>query len=305
MSAPQGRLAVVTALGANLAIAAAKFVVAAVTGSASMLAEAVHSVADSGNQILLLVGAGRARRPATPTHPFGFGRLRYVYGFVVAIVLFVLGGLFALLEGWHKITDPEPLGSINWALGVLAFAIVAEAVSLRTAVVESRRAGAGAPLWEFVRTSRTPELPVVLLEDIGALVGLFLATTGVLTARWTGDARFDGAGSMAVGVLLIVIATILAREMSSLLLGESALPEQVHAIEGALAAHPGIDRVMHLRTVHLGPDELLVAAKVAVHHSGSAADVASAIDGAERAVREAVPIDCVIYLEPDLDRGSN
>jgi len=303
VSADGGTKAVIAALSANLAIAVAKFAAAAVTGSSSMASEGVHSLADSGNQILLLVGGKRAARPATKSHPFGYGRSRYVYAFVVSIVLFTVGGLFAAYEGWHKFREPEPLDSPQWAIGVLIFAIIAEAFSFRTAIVESNKTRNSQPWLKFVRSNKSPELPVVLLEDLGALIGLVLALVGISVATITGDGRFDGLGSIAIGILLIIIAVFLAVEMSSLLLGESALPEYQLAIEAALADSGVIERVIHVKTLHLGPDELLVVAKVAVVDDGTSRSIAVAIDAAEARVRAAVPLTCMIYLEPDVDRN--
>jgi len=300
MSSGGGTTAVIAALAANLAIAVAKFVAFAFTGSSSMLAEGVHSLADSGNQVLLLVGGRRARRDATAAHPFGYGRERYVYAFIVSIVLFSLGGVFAMYEGIHKIRDPHPLESAGWAFGVLIFAIVAESFSFRTAIRETRPLLGGRSWWRFLRTSKAPELPVVLLEDLGALIGLVIALVGVSLAVVTDDGRWDGLGSLSIGVLLVVIAVFLGIEMKSLLIGEAAEPGQITAIERALVDGTSITRVIHLRTMHLGPDELLVGAKVAVLGDDTARGVANAIDAAEARVRAAVPIARVIYLEPDL-----
>lgn len=301
MSASSGTRAVVAALVANLGIAVAKFVAFGFTGSSSMAAEGVHSLADSGNQLLLLVGGRRSRRVADERHPFGYGRARYVYAFVVSIVLFTLGGLFALYEGVHRILHPEALTSWPWAVGVLLVAIVLESFSLRTAVHEAAPVRAGRAWPAFVRDARQPELPVVLLEDTGALVGLVLALVGVGAAAITGNGRWDGLGSAAIGTLLVVIAAFLAVEMTSLLIGESALPEEVAAIRAALEQGE-VERVIHLRTLHIGPDELLVGAKIAVAHDDSALAVARAIDAAEERIRAAVPTATVIYLEPDIRR---
>jgi cation diffusion facilitator family transporter len=304
VSGTGGTRAVVAALLANLGIAVAKFVAAAVTGSTAMVAEGVHSLADSANQVLLLVGGRRAQRAPDEEHPFGYGRSRYVYAFVVSIVLFSLGGLFALYEGLHKVLHPEGLTSPAWAIGVLLVAIVLESVSLRTAVHEaSPHRSRGTSWWQFVRRAKSPELPVVLLEDTGALVGLFFALVGVSLAALTGNGRWDGVGSFAIGGLLVVIAVFLALEMNSLLIGEAATPGDVAAIRAALEAGDDVERVIHLRTMHIGPDEVLVGAKIAVAHDDSAATVARAIDAAERRVRAAVPTASVIYLEPDIDRS--
>ncbi|SDG66018.1 cation diffusion facilitator family transporter [Lentzea fradiae] len=294
--------AVVTAMLANLGIAVTKFVAFLLTASSSMLAEAVHSVADTSNQALLLLGGKRAKRAATPEHPFGYGRERYVYGFIVSIVLFTLGGLFALYEAWHKWADPHPIDSWHWVpVVVLLVAVVLEGMALRTAALESNRIRGTRSWTRFIRTAKAPELPVILLEDLGALCGLLFALLGVTMTLVTGEGRWDAAGTAMIGLLLIIIAAILAVEMKSLLIGESASREHQAAIAGALPGD-GVESVIHMRTLHLGPDELLVAAKVAIGRSASGADIAAAIDAAERRVRAAVPIARVIYLEPDVLR---
>ncbi|MEV0617072.1 cation diffusion facilitator family transporter [Nonomuraea sp. NPDC050404] len=304
MSASGGTKAIVAALTANLAIAVAKFVAAAFTGSSSMLAEGIHSVADSGNQVLLLVGGKRAARASTKEHPFGYGRERYFYAFVVAVVLFTIGAAFSLYEGIHKISDPHKVEAPIWAFGVLIFAIIAETFSFRTAIIESN-AVRGKQSWvSFIRRSKSPELPVILLEDLGALLGLIFALFGVTMAVITGDGVWDGIGTLMIGVLLAVIAVVLAIETKSLLVGEGASPEAESRIRAALENAPEVTRVIHMRTLHLGPEELLVAAKIAVQHDDTAAEVARGIDEAERRIREAEPIARVIYLEPDLDRQS-
>ncbi|MCH9677651.1 MAG: cation diffusion facilitator family transporter [Candidatus Nanopelagicales bacterium] len=303
MSTEGGLKAVVAALIANAGIAVSKFVAFAFTGSSSMLSEAIHSVADSGNQVLLLIGNKRARQPADAQHPFGYGRRRYVYGFIVAIVLFLVGGMFSLYEGIHKWQNPEPLNDWWIAVVVLLIAIGLEGYSFRTAFREANKSRGNRSLLGFVRASRQPELPVILLEDAGALVGLMLALSGVSAAVITGDGRFDAVGAMGVGTLLIVIAIFLAIEMVEMLIGESALPEEVDAIRAALEGSDGVERVIHLRTMHVGPDELLVAAKIAIHHSDTGREIAADIDNAEKALRAAVPTARYIFLEPDLDRG--
>lgn len=292
--------AVVTALFANLGIAVAKLVAWVITGSSSMLAEAVHSVADSSNQGLLLLGGKRARRAATPEHPFGYGRDRYIYAFIVSIVLFSLGGCFALYEGYHKLSEPGELVSPLIAVGVLLVAVAFESYALRTAVQESNRIRGDASWVEFVRHAKSPELPVILLEDVGALTGLIFALLGVGVSALTGDPFWDALGTVAIGVLLVTIAIVLAIETKSLLLGEAASRRDVDRIEAALLAEPMVDRIIHLRTMHLGPDELLVAAKIAVAGDDSALDVTQGINAAEGRIRAVVPIARVIYLEPDL-----
>lgn len=288
------------ALLANVGIAIAKFIAFALTGSSSMLSEAVHSLADSGNQILLLVGNKRSRRRSTSTHQFGYGRVRYLYGFIVAIVLFLVGGLFSLFEGWHKIQHPEALSDPGVAFIVLGVAILLEGLSLRIAVREAKKMRGRHGLPSFLRRTRNPEISVILLEDTGALVGLVFALAGVTVATLTGDGRWDGLGAAAVGTLLVVIAVFLGVEMASLLTGESALPEEERAIRQAIESTDGVGRVIHLRTLHLGPDELLVAAKIGVDPSRTALQVSSIIDAAERRLRETVTKECVVYLEPDI-----
>jgi cation diffusion facilitator family transporter len=292
-------------MAANIGIAISKFVAFLLTGSSSMLSEAIHSVADSGNQILLLIGGKRAGREADSVHQFGYSRVRYVYAFVVSIVLFLVGGLFSLYEGFHKLHHPEELRDIGIAIGVLLAAVVLEGFSFRTALKEAKKSRGGRSLFRFVRDARQPELPVVLLEDFGALIGLVFALIGVGMATVTGDGRWDGLGAMAVGTLLVIIAVFLAFEMSSMLVGESALPEQQAAIQQALAATDLVDRVIHLRTLHVGPDELLVGAKIAIGGGGDAATIAAGIDAAETAIRSAVPTARYIYIEPDLDRSAS
>ena len=304
MSTEGGMKAVIAALLANLGIAVSKFVAFIFTGSSSMLSEAIHSVADSGNQILLLIGNKRSTKAADEHHPFGYGRRRYVYGFIVAIVLFMVGGVFSLYEGIHKWQHPEPLDDWWIAVLVLLVAIVLEGLSFRTAVREANRSRGKRSLGRFVRDARQPELPVILLEDFGALIGLTFALIGVSLAVITDNGRFDALGAIAVGSLLVVIAIFLAMEMTTMLVGESALPEQVDAIRVALEGSAGVLRVIHLRTLHVGPDELLVGAKIAVAHSETGQEIAEDIDAAERALRAAVPTARYIFLEPDIDRGT-
>ncbi|MEV7247984.1 cation diffusion facilitator family transporter [Streptomyces cyaneofuscatus] len=300
MSASGGTKAIVAALVANLSIAVAKFVAFLFSGSSSMLAESVHSLADSGNQGLLLLGGKKAKREATPQHPFGYGRERYIYAFLVSIVLFSVGGMFAVYEGYEKIKHPHEITAWYWPVGVLIFAIIAEIFSFRTAIKESNQTRGDRSWTEFVRRSKAPELPVVLLEDLGALVGLILALGGVGLALATGNGVWDGIGTLCIGILLIVIAIILAAETKSLLLGESAGLEEVEKIKAAVVDGDTVTGIIHMRTLHLGPEELLVAAKIAVQHDDTAVEIANAINAAENRIREAVPIARVIYLEPDI-----
>jgi cation diffusion facilitator family transporter len=301
VSASGGTRAIVAALVANLGIAVTKFVAFVLTGSSSMLAESIHSVADSGNQGLLLVGGRRARRAATPEHPFGYGRERYIYAFIVSIVLFSVGGLFALYEGWHKLQHPEPIDSWQWVpIVVLLVAIGLESYSFRTAIVESNHVRGDQTWKQFVRRAKAPELPVVLLEDFAALVGLVLALFGVGLTLVTDDGVWDGIGTVLIGLLLVTVAVVLAIETKSLLLGEGATREATARIEAALVADEGVERIIHMKTLHLGPDELLVAAKIAVRHGDTAAEVARTIDATEARIRAAEPIARVIYIEPDI-----
>ncbi|MGH8916144.1 MAG: cation diffusion facilitator family transporter [Acidimicrobiia bacterium] len=305
MASAGGTRAIIAAMAANAGIAIAKFVAYLVTGSASMLAESIHSVADTSNQGLLLLGGKRARRVADDRHQFGYGRERYFWSFVVALVLFSLGGLYSIYEGITKIRHPHELTSIGWAIGVLVVAIGLEAFSFRTAIVESRHVKGERTWWDFIRTSRSPELPVVLLEDAGALFGLTLALIGVGLSMVTGDETWDAVGTLCIGALLIVIAAFLSIEMKSLLMGESALESDIRAIDQALQTSPGVTRVIDLRTQHLGPEELLIAGKVEFTASLTTPQLAEAIDSAEAAIRQAVSYSCRVYLEPDVWRADH
>jgi cation diffusion facilitator family transporter len=304
VSAEGGTKAILAALGANLGIAVAKFVAFAFTGSASMMAEGVHSIADSGNQGLLILGGSRSRRASTRQHPFGYGRERFFYAFVVAVVLFTVGALFSLYEGWHKITDPHDIEEPIWAFAVLGLGILLEGYSFRTAIKESNRTRGHQSWVSYIRRSRAPELPVVILEDFAALIGLVIALVCVAIAVLTGNGIWDGVGSIAIGVLLAFVAVVLAVETKSMLIGESAVSEIEKKIREELESVAEVDRVIHLRTLHVGPEDLLVAAKIAVTHDDTAAEVARGIDAAEARIREAVPAARHIYIEPDLDRSA-
>ena len=302
MSTEGGTKAVIAALLANSGIAVSKFVAFVITGSTSMLSEAIHSVADALNQVLLLIGGKRSKRIADEKYQFGYGRVRYVYGFMVAIVLFMVGGIYSLYEGWHKWNHPEPVDNHWIAIGVLTIAIILESLSFRTAILETNKVRGKRSFAKFVRDARQPELPVILLEDFGALLGLVFAMFGVSFAVITGDGRWDGMGAMAIGTLLIIIAIILIREMSAMLVGEGALPEEYDAVKAALESAPLVERVIHLRTLHVGPDALLVGAKIAITRCDTAQEIAEGIDEAERLLRLAVPSAQYVFLEPDLDR---
>jgi cation diffusion facilitator family transporter len=301
VSTDGGTKAVVAALGANLGIAVTKLVAFALTQSSSMLAEAIHSVADSGNQVLLLVGGRRSTREATARHPFGYGRERYIYAFIVSVVIFFVGGVFAAYEAWHKFGQPDPIESWKWVpVLVLVLAIGLESFSFRTAIIETNKIRDNASWLGFIRRARVPELPVILLEDFAALIGLILALFGVGMTLITDNGIWDAVGTGSIAILLIAVAIVLAVEMKSLLVGESATVDQIQAIEAAIVDGPEVQCVIHMRTVHLGPEELLVAAKIAVRHEETAGEVASGIDAAEARIRAAVPIAKVIYLEPDI-----
>ena len=313
MSTEGSTRAVVAALLANAGIAVTKFLAFLLTGASSMLAEAIHSVADSGNQLLLLLGGRQARKRPTREHPFGFGRERYIYAFIVSIVLFTVGGLFALYEAYHKghelhATHGHPEDSLldsRWwwvPIVVLLAAIVMESLSFRTAIRETEHVRGDATYVQFIRRAKQPELPVILLEDFAALIGLFFALVGVGVSLLTQNLWWDVAGTALIGLLLVAVAVVLAIETKSLLIGESAGVDAEQRIGDAITATPGIDQIVHLKTLHLGPDELLVAAKIAVPPGASAPDVAEAIDAAESAIRDTEPIARVIYLEPDIYR---
>jgi cation diffusion facilitator family transporter len=307
MAADGGTKAVIAALLANTGIAITKFIAFLLTGFSSMLAESIHSVADAGNQGLLLLGGKRARKDPTEEHPFGYGRERYIYSFIVAIVLFSVGGLFALYEAYHKYHEIHAGNTESvedWRrfapIVVLLAAIVMEGLSLRTAIRETDKVKGDVSFAEFIRRAKSPELPVILLEDLAALLGLTFALAGVGLSLLTGNQYWDVAGTTLIGVLLVGVAIVLALETKSLLLGESATPEAQRRIRSALEATEGVDRVIHMKTSHLGPDELLVAAKIGVPRGVSSEQVAATIDAAERAVRRAEPVAQVIYLEPDI-----
>lgn len=301
MSGSGGTKAIIAAFAANLGIAVIKFIAFALTGASSMLAEAVHSVVDSGNQGLLMIGRRTSQRRADVDHPFGYGRDRFVYAFLVGLMLFSAGGLFALYEGVEKIRHPHELDDPIIAVIVLLVALGLEGFSLRTAVQESKH-HKGSDTWlGFIRHAKVPELPAVLLEDVAALTGLVFALIGIGLAELTHQPIWDGIATCAIGALLIVVAIVLVVETKSLLLGESAAPTQIRAIEQALTGD-GVDRVIHLRTMHLGPEELLVGAKIALPPGVPLTEVVRVIDSAEQRIREAVPSARVIYLEPDLDR---
>jgi cation diffusion facilitator family transporter len=302
MSASGGNKAIIAALLANLGIAATKFIAWGFSGATSLLAEGVHSLADSGNQLLLLLGGKKAKKRADGKHPFGYGRERFVYAFVVSIILFSVGGVFSLYEGVHKLQHPEPLEMWWLPILVLSISIVLESFSLRTAVKESNPLRGKASWIQFIRHAKAPELPVVLLEDAAALVGLVLAFLGVGLTVITGDSMYDALGTIAIGVLLVIVAIILGLETKGLLVGEGASYEDVQDIEKAIISGGETDGIIHMKTLYLGPDEFMVGAKLAFPAELRFSEVANAIDTIEDRIREAVPAARVIYLEPDVAR---
>ncbi|MCS5637336.1 MAG: cation diffusion facilitator family transporter [Myxococcota bacterium] len=295
---PGNRRAIIAAFLANAGIAVLKFIGWGITGAASLLAEAVHSVADASNQGLLIWGNNAARRAPTPAHSFGHGRERYFWAFVVSLVIFSLGGLFALYEGLDKIIHPHALTQPAWALGILATGVLFEGLSLRTAVKAARQKKGESSWWAYIRRTKNPELPVILLEDLGALLGLILALLGIGLSAWTGDPRFDALGSVAIGVLLVIIAALLSVEMKSLLIGESANPENEELIRSAMLAHESVRRLIHLRTQHIAPDQILVGAKIEFDEGSSFNRIAKDIDAIEMSIREVLPFSAMIYIEP-------
>ena len=302
MSTEGSTRAIIAALLANIGIAITKFIAAAFSGSASMLAEGIHSLADSGNQILLIIGGKRSKRSATAAHPFGYGRSRYIYAFVVSIVLFSVGGLFSINEGLQKLSHPHELEMVWLPLVVLGAAIVLESLSFRTAIKESNKIRHGKSWIEFIRHAKSPELPVILLEDFAALVGLVLAFGGVGLTVVTHNPIWDAVGTLAIGVLLVLVAIVLGAETSSLLVGEGATAEDTGKIRKALQNTPGVQNVIHMKTLYLGPDELMVGAKIAVNKTATGQFIAQVIDEAEENMRAAVPAARVIYIEPDIKR---
>ena len=304
MSTEGSTKAIFAALGANVGIAITKFIAAAFSGSASMFAEAIHSVADCGNQILLLVGGRRAKRQATPEHPFGYGRSRYIYAFMVSIVLFSVGGMFSIVEGFNKLSEPHELEMVWLPLVVLGVSIVLESFSLAAALRAAKEERGKTSLIQFIRHAKSPELPVVMLEDLAALAGLVFAFIGVGLAALTHNPIWDAIGTLAIGALLIAVAIILGIETSSLLVGEGATAKDNKLIAEALRKSKGVEDIIHMKTLYLGPDELMVAAKIAVKQTDSAKEIAHAIDMAENDIRVAMPAARVIYLEPDILRSS-
>ena len=286
------------ALGANLAIAVAKSAAAAFTGSSAMLAEAIHSYADSGNQLLLLLGMRQAKRPPSADYPLGWGKAVFFWSFIVALVLFSLGGLFSLYEGWHKLTHPEAL-SYPWvAVGVLVFGLVAEAISMRACLQEVDKVRGGRTLWQWFHDSRQSELVVILGEDFAALVGLALALIAVLLTIGTGNPMWDGLGSMGIGVILILVAAGIGREIKGLLIGQSADPQTVEQLRRFVEARDGVEKVYRVLTLQLGTS-LMVSCKVKIKAT-TAQQLVSRINEVEAALRIEFPEIQWLFFEPDV-----
>lgn len=300
MSATGGNKAIIAAFSANIGIAITKFIAWIFSGSSSMLAESVHSLADSGNQLLLLLGGKQAKKRADKVHPFGYGRERFVYAFVVAIILFSIGGLFSVYEGIDKLQHPHALDNWWLPLLVLVISICLESYSLRTAVKESRPHKGDTSWLQFIRRSKSAELPIVLLEDMAALTGLALALLGVGLTAITGNGVFDGVATVLIGVLLVIVAIVLGAEVKSLLVGEGASDEDVEKIERALLKSKDIERIIHMRTLYLGPDEFLVGAKISLDAARTMNEVSAIVNLAEKRIRDAVPAARIIYIEPDV-----
>lgn len=300
MSATGGGKAIIAAFLANLGIAITKLIAWVFSGSSAMLAESVHSLADAGNQILLLIGGKRAKRAADKQHPFGYGRVRFVYAFVVAIILFSAGGVFSIYEGIAKLRNPHPLEVWWLPMLVLTIALILESFSLRTAIRESNPLRGKATWVQFIRHSKAPELPVVLLEDLAALLGLAFAFFGVGLTALTGNGLFDAIATIMIGALLIVVAIVLGLEVKSLLVGEGASEDDVRKIEAALVDGKNIERIIHMKTLYLGPDEFMIGAKVGVPAHTTVRELAVIVNAAEQRIRAAVPAARVIYIEPDV-----
>ncbi len=300
MSESGGSRAIIAAMAANLGIAITKLIAALFSGSGAMLAEAVHSFADTINQVLLLIGGRRSQKDADEQHPFGYGRARFLYGFLVSIILFTVGGAYSIYEGIHKLENPEPLDVVWLPILVILISIVLESFSLRTARRESLPFKGSGSWVSFIRRAKAPELPIVLLEDTAALTGLAFALLGVGLTIITGNPLFDSLGTLFIGALLIAVALILGIETKSLLLGEGASPENVATIRDAINANQTVESLIHMKTLYLGPDELMVAAKVAFPPATRLSDIATAIDALEADIRSRIPAARVIYIEPDL-----
>ncbi len=299
MAGADSSKAVVYALGANFAIAVTKYVAAWFTGSGSMLAEAVHSTADCGNQLLLLLGLRQSKRPPTPDYPMGYGKETYFWSFLVAIMLFTVGGLFSIYEGWHKLHAPEPLSYPLLALGVLAFGIVAESFSMWGCLREVNKARGGQSLWQWFRASRNAELVVIFGEDLAALLGLSLAFVAVLAAWVSGNVTYDALGSIAIGILLVVVAVMVGIEVKALLVGQGVEAGVRKEMIEWLQGQPAIEKVLEMLTLHMGSD-VMVAVKAKVRDHPSQAALIDEINRIETAFKQRFPQVQWTFFEPDI-----
>ena len=293
--------AILFALGANFAIAVAKGVAAFITGSSAMLAETVHSLADCGNQGLLLLGMRQAKRASSPEYPLGHGKAIYFWSFLVAVMLFTVGGMFSLYEGIHKLQHPEPLKQWYWAAGVLVFGMVAEGISMRACLQEVNKSRGDRGLWQWFRESRQSELVVIFGEDLAALLGLFFALVAVLLAVATGNPVWDAVGTIVIGVLLIVIAVLVAVEVKAMLIGQSIDPLREGEIREFIQSRPEVTRVISLISLQLG-NEAMVAVQAQMRESQDAPTLAAQIDAVERAMKARFPEVRWSFFEPDLSR---
>ena len=298
---PNSLRSIFFALGANGAIAVAKFAAALYTGSTAMMAEAVHSSADCGNQVLLLVGLKQSSKPPSPEHPLGHGKAVYFWSFLVAIILFSMGGLFSIYEGIHKLSDPQPLTAPWIAVGVLVFAIAAEGTALRACLGEVAKVRGDRGIWQWFRESRRSELIVILGEDVAALAGLSFALLALFAAMATGNPAFDAAGSIGIGVLLVAVAVGIGVEVHHLLLGESADPLVRDAIRAHVAGHEAVAEVLNLITLQMGND-VVVAVKARMRETADAAALVASINACEASLREAFPQVRWLFFEPDVAR---
>ena len=302
--ATTGKKTILAALIANVGIAIAKFAGFAITKSSTMLAEGIHSSADSANQLLLLLGTRRAKREPSSKHPFGYGRERYFWSFVVALILFSLGSLFAIYEGIEKIRHPHALNNASWAIGILIFGIFIESFSFRTAIVEAKTIKGETSWSKFVVRSKQPEIPVVLLEDAGALFGMVIALAAITLVKTTGEPIWDGIGTLSIGVLLGVIAIILAREMHSLIIGEAASETDLSKIVSVIENNTQVVQLVEIRTQHLGPEEILIGVRVAFHETLQTKDIARLINKLEDDIRTEIKNAGPIFIEPEITKGN-
>ena len=289
-----------TSLFANIIIACAKMVGFIFTGSGGMLAETIHSIADTGNQVILLFGGNRSRRKATRTHQFGYGTERYFYSFIVALAIFLIGGVFATFEGIIKLREEYEIQHASVAIVILAVALVMESYALRTVVNESNKTRSTMSWKKYVKSSKNPELPVLLLEDSAAVIGLLLAFSGIILTMVTGNSMFDAIATLLIGLLLIIVAIFLGKEMKSLLIGEAVVPLEEEQIRTLVSSVDGVVKIIHMRTLHLSPEEILLAIKIGVNPTLSMSELSNLINEIEGVVREGNNKIKLIYIEPDI-----